>query len=183
MRSIWSLRFSISSNTIICSARRLDRGFNIFTGILKNYYFLVIFMISSSCPHLALASTNQVLPSSVVGGQILIVEFGGSAFQVVRIGGRDWGISIVLGFLSLPIAILVRLLPPGPFERFMIRFHLYPDPNALPTKGAASEDRQWGEGIDKVIDNLNVYSQIRGGRLRSSSIVLKSRSKQLQQHE
>jgi Ca2+-transporting ATPase len=34
-------------------------------------------------------------------------------------------------------------------------------------------------GIEKVIDNLNIYSQIRGGRLRSSSIVRKSRSRQL----
>ncbi|KAL8278631.1 hypothetical protein RQP46_008923 [Phenoliferia psychrophenolica] len=149
----------------ICIARRLDRGFNIFTGILKNYYFIVIFFI-------------------MVGGQILIVEFGGAAFQVTRIGGRDWGISIIIGAISLPIAVLIRLLPPGPFERFMIKMRMYPDPNApLPTASRASEDRQWGEGIGKVIDNLNTFSQIRGGRLRSSSIVLKSRSKQMQQHD
>ncbi|KAK4701418.1 P-type Ca2+ transporter type 2C, partial [Phenoliferia sp. Uapishka_3] len=147
------------------NARRLDRGLNVFTGILKNYYFIAIFAI-------------------MVGGQIIIVEFGGSAFQVVRVGGRDWGVAIVLGFLSLPLAVLVRLLPPEPFERFMIRLRLYPDPNApLPTSSPSAEERQWGEGIGKVIDNLNTFSQIRGGRLRSSSMVLKSRTKQMEQHD
>lgn len=140
----------------------------------------------------------------MVGGQALIVNFGGAAFQVVRIGGRDWGVSIILGALSLPLAVLIRLLPPEPFERFMIKFKLFPDPRApLPTTSPAADDRQWNEGsnsvslcslyvkvltsvlsgITKVIDNLNTFSQIRGGRMRSSSIVRKSRSAQMKRHE
>ncbi|KAI5476993.1 Ca2+-transporting ATPase [Pseudohyphozyma bogoriensis] len=147
------------------NARRLDRGLNVFVGILKNYYFLAIFCI-------------------MVGGQAIIVEFGGAAFQVKSIGWRDWVISIIVGALSLPLAVLIRLLPPGPFERFMIKWKLYPDPNAkLPTESPASEEQQWNEGISKVIDNLNTYSKIRGGRMRSSSIVRKSRSSQMKQHD
>jgi hypothetical protein len=41
------------------NARRLDRGLNIFTGIFKNTYFLVIMLI-------------------MVGGQAIIVNFGGA---------------------------------------------------------------------------------------------------------
>lgn len=111
-------------------------------------YFLVIFAISTLLgsappPH----SANPPYPSTVVGGQILIVEVGGAAFQTIPIGGRDWGISIVLGALSLPIAVLVRLLPPAPFERMMIRLRLFPDPNApLPLMSTEAEERQWNEG-------------------------------------
>ncbi|SCV70468.1 BQ2448_1862 [Microbotryum intermedium] len=147
------------------NARRLDRTLNIFRGIHKNMYFLVIFLI-------------------MVGGQALIVNFGGAAFQVVRIGARDWGISIILGLISLPVAVLIRLLPPGPWERFLIAIHVYPDPNApLPTFTEESEEKKWGEGLQKTIDNLAVYSQIRGGRARGSSIIRKSRTKQLREHD
>ncbi|KAM0750630.1 putative calcium-transporting ATPase [Meredithblackwellia eburnea MCA 4105] len=147
------------------NARRLDRGLNIFVGIHKNIYFIVIFCI-------------------MVGGQALIVNVGGAAFQVTRIGGRDWGISVILGALSLPLAVLIRMIPPGPWERFLIKIRAYPDPNApLPTANPAAEEKQWGEGIAKVIDNLNTFGQIRGGRLRSSSIVGKSRSKQMEKHD
>lgn len=118
----------------------------------------------------------------MIAGQIIIVEVGGPAFQVVRIGGRDWAISIILGALSLPLAVLIRLLPPAPFERLMIKLRLFPDPSApLPTVSPLAEDERWNEGISKVVDNLTLFAQIRGGRVRSSSIVLKSRSKQMRQ--
>lgn len=85
---------------------------------------------------------------TVVGGQVLIVEVGGPAFQVVPIGARDWAVSLVLGALSLPVAVLIRLLPPGPFERMMIRFRLYPDPNAPPpTDVLPDEDQEWNAGM------------------------------------
>ncbi|SGZ26164.1 BQ5605_C024g09849 [Microbotryum silenes-dioicae] len=144
------------------NARRLDRTLNIFHGIHKNMYFLVIFII-------------------MVGGQALIVNFGGAAFQVVRISARDWAISIILGLISLPVAVLIRFLPPGPWERFLIKIRVYPDPNApLPS---FTEEKKWGEGLQKTIDNLAVYSQIRGGRARGSSIIRKSRTKQLREHD
>lgn len=118
----------------------------------------------------------------MVGGQALIVNFGGAAFQVVRIGGRDWAISIILGLISMPVAVLIRLLPPGPFERLIIAMKLYPDPNApLPLHAPAADDAKWGEGIQRTIDNLQVYSQIRGGRARLSPFVRKSRTKQLRE--
>lgn len=159
---------------------------NIFVGVFKNWYFIVIFLISeflASPSHTGCALLTLSTSFPVVGGQILIVEVEGATFQVVRIGGRDWGISLVLGALSMPIAVLVKLLPTQPFARFMIYFKLISDPNAqpLPTISPAANEQQWNEGIGKVIDNLNTFSQIRGGRLRSSSIVRKSRSRQMQE--
>lgn len=159
-----------------CSARRLDRGLNVFTGIFKNMYFLGIFAISTSSQRqffyrssllwsnlrfLLLLSDRRTdhyrflrrkrvsgLASSLASVWLVT---DAAASQVVRINGRDWAVSLVLGFLSLPLAVLVRLLPPEPFERFMIYLHLFSDPNApLPTQSPASEDQQWGEGESRT---------------------------------
>lgn len=43
--------------------------------------------------------------------QCVIVNFGGAAFQVTRVDGTAWAISIVIGLFSLPIGMLVRLIP------------------------------------------------------------------------
>ncbi|GAA6015853.1 hypothetical protein JCM10207_008818 [Rhodosporidiobolus poonsookiae] len=148
------------------NARRLDRKLNVFTGIWRNPYYLVIFLI-------------------MVGGQAIIVNFGGAAFHVTRIGWRDWVISIIIGFISMPIAVLLRLfVPPAPVERFMIKFHLMADPKRveLPSVNAAHEEEKWFEGIEKLMDNLRVYSTIRGGRARASQLLRrKSRARQLRE--
>lgn len=46
----------------------------------------------------------------------MIMYVGGQAFQIQRISAKDWGISIVIGLLSLPWAVAVRLFPDSWFE-------------------------------------------------------------------
>lgn len=151
--------FSQIFNMINC--RRLDRHFNIFTRMWRNPYLLVILAI-------------------MIGGQAIIINFGGAAFQVVRIGGRDWAISIIIGLISIPWGALIRCIPTEPLERWAIKARIYPDPNAeLPVVVEPVEEKKWGGGIQKTIDNLQTYSTIRGGRLRASSIIRKSRTRQL----
>lgn len=41
--------------------------------------------------------------------------FGGAAFRVTRLGGREWGMSIALGVMSIPLGVLIRLMPNEPF--------------------------------------------------------------------
>ncbi|CEP17534.1 hypothetical protein [Parasitella parasitica] len=77
-------------NEVNC--RRIDSNINIFTNILANKFFIAIFFIC-------------------VLGQVVIVQFGGPAFQVVALDGAHWGIAIVIGFLSLPIGVVIRLIP------------------------------------------------------------------------
>jgi len=48
--------------------------------------------------------------------QIAIVFVGGAAFHVTRIGGREWGISLALGFVSIPWGAIIRLLSTKAFE-------------------------------------------------------------------
>jgi len=70
----------------------LDNKLNIFEGIQRNWFFIVINVI-------------------MVGGQILIIFVGGQAFHVTPLNGAQWGYSIVLGALSLPVAVIIRLIP------------------------------------------------------------------------
>ncbi|KAF7197993.1 Calcium-transporting ATPase 2 [Pseudocercospora fuligena] len=83
---VWFQVFNMLNN------RRLDNKFNIFVGAHRNYFFLGILAI-------------------MIGCQVMIMYVGGRAFSIQRIDGQDWGISIVLGLLSLPWAVLVRLFP------------------------------------------------------------------------
>ncbi|KAI8275549.1 Calcium-transporting ATPase 2 [Colletotrichum sp. SAR11_57] len=74
--------------------RRLDNKFNIFEGVHRNLFFIVINCI-------------------MVGLQLAIIFIGSRAFQISPGGldGTQWGISIVVSALCLPWAILVRLFP------------------------------------------------------------------------
>lgn len=91
---------------------------------------------------------------------------------MTRIAGREWGISLALGVVSIPLGVLIRLLPNGPFKTLFTKLGLLGRPDVLPT---ARPDGEWNEAIELIRDNLNVFGQLRGGRLRSSSFVLKSR--------
>jgi Ca2+-transporting ATPase len=107
-----------------------------------------------------------------VAVQVLIVFIGGSAFQVTRVGIREWGISVLLGAVSIPLGAVVRLLPNGPFDKLFKEMKLLPKPTTLPL---TRPDMEWNSAIMQVRDNLGLFSQIRSGRLRSSSHVNKSR--------
>jgi P-type Ca2+ transporter type 2C len=61
-------------------------------GITRNYFFIVINLI-------------------MIGGQILIVFVGREAFKIVPLDGKEWGLSIGLGALSLPWGAAIRKFP------------------------------------------------------------------------
>jgi Ca2+-transporting ATPase len=103
----------------------------------------------------------------------VIVFIGGAAFQVTRIGGREWGISLALSAVSM----LVRLMPNASFERLFIKLHLLHSPEVLPTTQPNSE---WNFAINRVRDNIGMFADVRRGRVRSSSFVIKSCSARLQ---
>ncbi|MCJ1452713.1 plasma membrane calcium [Mycoblastus sanguinarius] len=72
--------------------RRLDNKFNIFEGVHRNAFFIVINII-------------------MVAGQILIIFVGGQAFQIKRINGTQWAISILCALPCLLWAIALRCIP------------------------------------------------------------------------
>ncbi|EEP82664.1 Na/K-ATPase alpha 2 subunit [Uncinocarpus reesii 1704] len=72
--------------------RRLDNKFNIFEGMLKNYWFMGINCL-------------------MIGGQIMIIFIGGIAIGVVRLDGVQWAICILCAVFCLPWAIVLRCIP------------------------------------------------------------------------
>lgn len=151
------------------NSRRLDSKFNIFEGMTRNYYFMGITAIGV---YVVNPEEHYSHFGTEVAVQILIVFVGGSAFQVTRIGGREWGIAIALGFVSIPLGAALRCIPNEPTERFFNKIHLMRTPEVLPT---TRPDEEWNMAIDLVRDNLGTFAHVRGARMRASSFVGKSR--------
>ncbi|KAG8942038.1 hypothetical protein FRC04_003886 [Tulasnella sp. 424] len=146
------------------NARRIDSRKNVFVGIHRNLYFIIITLIE-------------------VAAQVIIVFVGGAAFSVHHLSGKSWGVSLALGFGSLPLGFLIRLIPEAPVERIFRKLKLMRDSDILPIESPESqEDKEWNlSAIQTVKDNLAVFSQLRGGRARASSFVRRSRTAQLQE--
>jgi Ca2+-transporting ATPase len=80
--------------------RRLDNKFNIFEGIQRNKFFIMINCL-------------------MVGLQVCIIYVGDRAFEISSGGldGTQWAISIIAAVLCLPWAVLVRLVPDESFAK------------------------------------------------------------------
>ncbi|XP_024019921.1 calcium-transporting ATPase 10, plasma membrane-type isoform X1 [Morus notabilis] len=85
------------------NARKPDE-FNIFKGITKNYLFIGIVGIT-------------------VVLQIVIIEFLGKFTTTVRLNWKYWLVSIAIGFISWPLAVLGKLIPVSrtPLSTYFIR--------------------------------------------------------------
>jgi Ca2+-transporting ATPase len=90
-------------------------------------------------------------------------------------GGREWAISLALGFVSLPLGALIRLIPNEPCACIFVKLRLLPKPEAPPTMHPDAEPGS-AFAMDRVRDNLSTFSKLRGGRMRGSSFVRKSRA-------
>ncbi|KAF9104595.1 hypothetical protein BGX27_010036 [Mortierella sp. AM989] len=161
-------------NEVNC--RRLDNHLNIFSGIQRNNYFVIIFFI-------------------MVTFQIIIVEFGGAAFKTEKLDGIQWLICVLLGLLSIPVGVIVRLIPEeifgslkGRINRFtpptggLPNFEKYPAhdlghvssaPGSRESMTSANYPGQsglvWNSAITKVRSELQVFNAIRGGRMKANS--------------
>lgn len=83
---VWLQIFNALNN------RRLDNKLNILEGITKNKFFILIMFI-------------------MVGGQVLIIFVGGEAFKIKPLDGKEWGLSIGLGAISIPWGMVIRKFP------------------------------------------------------------------------
>jgi len=168
-------------NEVNC--RRLDNHLNIFSGIHRNQYFLVIFVI-------------------MVVFQVIIVQFGGAAFETEKLNGIQWLICILLGLLSIPVGVIIRLLPDELFcglKNWIDRptaptggipnFEHYAGigaagaggnlsggnmndigrvnsmPGSVTSAGGNRDGLVWNSAITKVRSELSVFKALRGGRL------------------
>lgn len=77
-------------NEINC--RTLGREKNVFRGILRNKFFIGIWI-------------------GTVAIQVLLVQYGGAAFATVPLDWQSWLASVAIGLLSLPVGLGIRLVP------------------------------------------------------------------------
>ncbi|KAJ3214537.1 hypothetical protein HDU67_001507 [Dinochytrium kinnereticum] len=89
-------------NQINC--RRIDNNINVFSGIFRNPFLYCIFI-------------------GVVFVQVILVEFAGVAFATTPINGVQWAVCILVGFLSIPWGVIVRLIPDDIFDSCFRRRH------------------------------------------------------------
>ncbi|KAG9230704.1 calcium transporting P-type ATPase-like protein [Amylocarpus encephaloides] len=128
--------------------RRLDNKFNIFEGVTNNWFFMCI-----SCV--------------MIGGQVLIIFVGGKAFEVVRLNGAQWGYSIVLGALSIPVGACIRLVPDELIVR-LIPDYLKRRPRG-PEVTISDEEEQFRfpKPLADVKEELSFLKKMKGGRLNN----------------
>ncbi|KAF9879095.1 p-type calcium ATPase [Colletotrichum karsti] len=125
--------------------RRLDNKLNVFENITKNWFFIGINLI-------------------MIGGQILIIFVGGDAFVINRLDGREWGASIGLGAISLPLGALIRLFPDnwvGACMPWFIRKKWAPE--SISEK-RLEEHREFAEGKEPP---LRALTGLRGNRAQT----------------
>jgi P-type Ca2+ transporter type 2C len=91
----------------------------------------------------------------------MIVFVGGCAFSVVKLNAANWVYSIVLGALSIPVGVIIRLIPDEIIYRCT--------PGFLKGKSTpevvVSDEFQWNQGPLEIREELEFIKKVRGGRL------------------
>ncbi|KAJ3191193.1 hypothetical protein HK101_007988, partial [Irineochytrium annulatum] len=84
-------------NEINC--RRIDNHVNVFKNIFSNPFFCIIL-------------------GGCLAVHVVLVEFGGTAFQTRPLTALQWGVCLLVGSLSLPWGVVLRLIPDDVFSCF-----------------------------------------------------------------
>jgi len=105
----------------------------------------------------------------MIAGQTIIIFVGGwGAFKAVPQSGRNWGIALILGVLSIPIGIVVRLIPDELAAKFVPQ--VVKDWSAKRNKVQVEDEENRGnyhEALYEIHDELAWIKKYKGGRLNS----------------
>ncbi|RWA06250.1 hypothetical protein EKO27_g8860 [Xylaria grammica] len=132
--------------------RRLDNRFNILEGITQNYFFLGINLV-------------------VIGLQILIIFVGSTPFNISSLSppqtGPQWATAIILGALSIPIGMVIRLIPDDLIRKCIPEaFKRKPPPPGL-TVSDEERFNDYPDVLTDVRDELAFIKKLKGGRLNN----------------
>ncbi|KAJ2996983.1 hypothetical protein NUW58_g799 [Xylaria curta] len=132
--------------------RRLDNRFNILEGITKNYFFLGINVI-------------------VIGLQVLIIFVGNTPFNISTLNptqtGPQWATAIILGALSIPIGMIIRLIPDNLIRKCIPKWlRRKPTPPGL-TISDEERFNEYPEVFTDVRNELAFLKKLKGGRLNN----------------
>ncbi|KAH0346894.1 calcium-translocating P-type ATPase, partial [Aureobasidium melanogenum] len=144
---VWMQIFNMFNN------RRLDNKFNIFEGVQRNVFFIGIALV-------------------MIGGQVMIMFVGGRAFSVERLTGEQWGYSVGLGAISIPVGVIIRLIPDELITRLV---PAWLKRKAAPKLVVEDEERpfEYSQALLDIRDELAFIKRIKGGRLNQIKFTLK----------
>ncbi|KAK6697056.1 hypothetical protein SNK05_013603 [Fusarium graminearum] len=122
----------------------------------------------------------------MIGGQVLIIFVGGQAFKIVPLNGKEWGLSIGLGVISIPWGAVIRKFPDSwaekigstatwPFAKltsFLLSFKRNKDKRL--TKGYGTGKKAGEDGEEFRPPPLRTIASLRGPRV-SEHIGLRER--------
>ncbi|KAK3332077.1 hypothetical protein B0T19DRAFT_438947 [Cercophora scortea] len=139
--------------------RRLDNKFNIFEGLLQNWFFIGISAI-------------------MCGGQVLIVMVGGPAFSIAADGQTPamWAYAIVLGFLSIPVGVIIRLVPDVLIERLVPDYLKRRAHSKVPGLTISDDEERFSyypAALTDVRDELSFLKRVKGGRINNLKFAMK----------
>lgn len=111
------------------------------------------------------------------GGQVLIVFVGGRAFNIASPGqtGMMWGTAILLGFLSIPIGIVIRLIPDSLCEKLVPESLKRRANSKVPEFTIEDEERfqHYPAPFTDVRDELTFMKKLKGGRINNLKFAMK----------
>lgn len=136
----------------------MDNKFNIFEGLFKNWYFISISTI-------------------MCGAQVLIMFVGSQPFSLPDGFGPEkqtpamWAYAIFLGFLSIPIGVIIRLIPDALLERLVPSFLKRRSRSNLPGLTVSDDEERvasyYPPPLADVHDQLAFLKRMKGGRLNN----------------
>ncbi|KAL7622524.1 plasma membrane calcium [Parahypoxylon ruwenzoriense] len=138
--------------------RRLDNQFNIFEGLLQNWFFIGINL-------------------AMCGAQVLIIFVGGTPFSIALQDppqtGPQWACAIVLGVISIPVGMAIRLIPDELIRKCIPES--LKKKRGIPGLTISDEERfnDYPEVLADVRDELAFLKKLKGGRLNNLRFAVK----------
>lgn len=142
------------------SNRRLDNKFNIFEGLTKNWFFIGISTL-------------------MIGGQVLIVMVGGRAFNIAHDKQTPamWAYAIILGFLSIPVGIIIRLIPDSLVAKLVPEFIKRKAHPKVPGINVSDDEERFDQyplPLADVRDELAFLKRMKGGRINNLKFAIQN---------
>ncbi|KAF8931760.1 PMCA-type calcium-translocating P-type ATPase [Dissophora ornata] len=129
------------------NCRRIDDSLNIFKNLHNNKIFILVQFV-------------------VIAGQYVIVQFGGQAFKTIPLTGHQWLVTILIGSLSLPVGLILRLIPQHFIPESVISHQ-----NEAFTPQVSNAKLKW-EGSSSKIDAQNrLFDSLHKSNRRRSQVV------------
>jgi P-type Ca2+ transporter type 2C len=96
----------------------------------------------------------------------MIIFIGGRAFSIRRLNGAQWAYSIILGALSLPIAVIIRLIPDELVRKLLP--HRWQHKETPDVVVSDDEPRfEWNPALVEIREELAFLKKMRRGRLNA----------------